>query len=189
VVYCDFLSILSAFIRETPGHQAVTLESDGPLFEVVDLPGKGKGVVALRDIKQGELLFREPPLFLVPRQTHESPTALIYLILGTLNKEQLSSFYGLSYIEPAGKHDTLEEDPSQIALAIFQTNAVSAGDAVGLFPQMARLNHGCSSAFHAVYTWREHEGVIVVMAIKPIRKGEEILTTYTNTKKSRAERR
>lgn len=104
------------------------------------------------------------------RIAQESPAALISRSLGTLNKEQLTSFYDLSYIEL--KYETLEERASQIALAIFQTNAVSAGDAVGLFPRMARLNHGCSSAFHAVYTWREHEGVIVVMAIKTIKKGE-----------------
>lgn len=46
-VYGGFLSILSTFIRETTS----TLGSDGRPFEVVDLPGKGKGVVALRDIK------------------------------------------------------------------------------------------------------------------------------------------
>jgi hypothetical protein len=59
-----------------------------------------------------------------------------------------------------------------VALAIFQTNAVSAGEAIGLFPQMARLNHGCAGAFSAVYTWREREGVVVVHAIRYIKKGE-----------------
>jgi len=188
-VYYDFLSTLNAFIREPTVRHTLVPESNGPPFEVVYLPGKGKGIVALRDIKQGELLIRERPLFLVPRQTQESPTALIYEKLRILDKEQLASFYGLSYIEPAEKYDSKEEHASNVALSIFQTNAVSAGEAVGLFPQMARLNHGCSSAFHAVYTWREHEGVIVVIALKSVKKGEEILTTYTNTKKSRTERR
>lgn len=59
-----------------------------------------------------------------------------------------------------------------VALAIFQTNAVATGDAVGLFPTMARLNHGCSSAFNVVYTWREQEGVIVVHIIRPVKKGD-----------------
>lgn len=65
-----------------------------------------------------------------------------------------------------------ENHPDEVALAIFQTNAVAAGDGVGIFPRMARLNHGCSSAFNVVYTWREWEKALVVYALKNIRKGE-----------------
>jgi len=128
-------------------------------------------------------------LFLLPNQIQGSPTATVHRALSKLNPEQLSIFHNLSYIEPTGGFNLEEEHAHQVALAIFQTNAVSAGGASGLFPQMARLNHGCAGAFTAVYSWREREGVIVVHAIKPIKKGEEILTTYTNTKKPRAERR
>jgi len=178
VVY--YALMLSAFHEEPDVRK--------PAFEVVDLPGKGKGIVALRDIRQGELLIQEEPLFLVPAQIQGSPTATIHKALSKLNPEQLSNFHNLSYIEPTGGFNLEEERAIQVALAIFQTNAVSAGEAVGLFPRMARLNHGCAGAFTAVYSWREREGVIVVHAIKPIKKGEEILTTYTNTKKPRAER-
>ena len=107
------------------------------------------------------------------REIAQGPPALIVQsAISKLNPEQLSNFYNLSYIEPPGGFDPEEERAPQVALAIFQTNAVSAGEAVGLFPQMARLNHGCAGAFSAVYTWREHEGVVVVHAIKSIRKGE-----------------
>lgn len=58
-----------------------------------------------------------------------------------------------------------------MALAIFQTNAVAAGADVGLFPRMARLNHGCSRAFNVVYSWRDQEGVLVVYALRTIKKG------------------
>jgi hypothetical protein len=71
---------------------------------------------------------------------------------------------------------------------------------------MARLNHGCSGAFNSVYHWRDNEGVLVVHALKPIRKGQvrkahfverqnyhwtlqELLTTYRDTKRPRNERR
>jgi hypothetical protein len=40
-------------------------------------------------------------------------------------------------------------------LAKAQTNAIAAGDMVGIFPKTARLNHGCSSAFNAAYNWDE----------------------------------
>jgi len=66
----------------------------------------------------------------------------------------------------------LDKDLNEVALAIFQTNAVSAGDGVGIFPRMARLNHGCSRAFNSVYSYREKEGELVVHALKGIKKDE-----------------
>lgn len=42
--------------------------STGISFVVVEIPGKGKGVIAARDIQQGELLIREKPLFTLPRE-------------------------------------------------------------------------------------------------------------------------
>jgi hypothetical protein len=62
--------------------------------------------------------------------------------------------------------------PEDIALAIFQTNAVSAGTDVGIFPTMARINHGCASAFNVVYNWREEEKCLVVHALKSVREGQ-----------------
>ncbi|KAE9407402.1 SET domain-containing protein, partial [Gymnopus androsaceus JB14] len=161
---------------------------DASIFSVQDLPGRGKGVIALRDIKRGELVIRESPLFILPLQVTSSPTALISHHLQQLTSYQYSQFYNLSYVN---FHSHL--DPTQnlleLALAIFQTNAVAAGERVGIFPRMARLNHGCSSAFNVVYTWREREGVLVVHALQDIKKGQELLTTYTDTKRSRDQRR
>ena len=65
-----------------------------------------------------------------------------------------------------------EEHAKQLPLAIFQTNAVAAGQGVGLFPRMARLNHACSHAFNSIYSWRDDEGILVVYALKDIKQGE-----------------
>ncbi|THV04461.1 SET domain-containing protein [Dendrothele bispora CBS 962.96] len=174
----------------------VIWKRDAGIFEVRDLPGKGKGMVAIRDIKQGELIIRETPLFIVPPQISVSPTTLIAQNLLRLTPYQRSAFLNLSYVNlpPHVDPDSgLEKDLNEVALAIFQTNAVSAGEGVGIFPRMARLNHGCSRAFNSVYSWREgkdgQEGVLVVHALKEIKKGEELLTTYMNTKQPRTQRR
>ena len=82
-----------------------------------------------------------------------------------------------------------EEFSKELQLAIFETNAVAAGSNVGLFPMMARLNHGCSGAFNSVYSWREREGVLVVHALKDIKNGDELLTAYFGTRQTRDERR
>ncbi|KAF9013373.1 hypothetical protein BDQ17DRAFT_1488421 [Cyathus striatus] len=158
-------------------------------FAVVDLPGKGKGLVATRNIEQGELLIQEKPLFVVPRQITTSPTTLIAQLVSSLNITEQESFYGLSYVN-FPEHLDPKKHPAEVALVIFQTNAVSAGpEGVGIFPRMARLNHGCSSSFNAVYSWRKKEQELFVYALKSIPKGEELLTSYLDTKKPRHERR
>ncbi|KAJ7729703.1 hypothetical protein DFH07DRAFT_849913 [Mycena maculata] len=161
---------------------------NGPPFVVINLLGKGKGLVAARDIKQGELVIQEYPLFTVPKSILESPTTLISRLLQNVAPADRDAFMNLSYVHfPEG----LDPDthPEEVALAIFQTNAVAAGDGVGIFPRMARLNHGCSSAFNVVYSWRQREQALFVYALKNIPKGQELLTTYTDTKRTRKERR
>ncbi|KAH8114591.1 hypothetical protein DFH11DRAFT_1508453 [Phellopilus nigrolimitatus] len=162
-----------------------------PAFAVVDLPGRGKGLVATRNIKQGELLIKEKPLILVPSSTSMSPSVLIKQHLSLLSPSKRNEFYSLSYVTPANDQvpastESLSDD--EVALAIFQTNAISAGENAGIFPWTARLNHGCSAAFNSVYSWRPGEGIIVVHALKSVKRGDELLTTYTDTKKSREER-
>lgn len=62
--------------------------------------------------------------------------------------------------------------PEEVALAIFETNAVASGENVGIFPRIARLNHGCSSAFNVVYSWREKEEALFLFALRDISKGD-----------------
>lgn len=100
-----------------------------------------------------------------------SPTELISGLLAQLSKDEQDAFFNLSYVN-FPKHLDPNKHRSEVALAIFQTNAVAAGDGVGIFPRMARINHGCSSAFNAVYTWREKEKALYVHALKSIDEGK-----------------
>ncbi|KAI0061647.1 hypothetical protein BV25DRAFT_1805276, partial [Artomyces pyxidatus] len=152
------------------------------------IPGKGKGAIAARYIQKGELLIRERPLLLLPTQISTLPGKLILEKLGNLTPDQLAAFYNLSYVVIPHKISP-EEGDKQVEISIFLTNAVAAGSNVGLFPTMARLNHGCSHAFNSVYSWREEEGVLVVHALKSIMEGEELLTAYFETRRPRDERR
>lgn len=100
-----------------------------------------------------------------------SPLDLLREKLGRLTDEQKQAFFSLSYVNFPKNKDPAK-DIDELALAIFSTNAVIAGEEVGVFPRMARLNHGCSSGFNAVYSFRPTEGTLYVHAIKPIAKGE-----------------
>ena len=150
-------------------------------------------------MQQGTLILREKPLFLLPATVKQSPEHLIVSLVSQLSPEQRRQFLALSH----------HSNPTSIGdaqwLAKAQTNGIAAGENVGIFPKTARLNHGCSSAFNVAYNWDEEAGEIgtwhppsifanifnpltVVQAFKPIAEGEEILTSYTDTKRPRHER-
>lgn len=119
------------------------------------------------------------------------PAELLGKILPTLSNSQRAALFSLSYVKLP--KNILKGDPdydAQVALAITQTNGIFAGtQGVGVFPNVSRLNHACSRAFNAVYSWREKERKLVVYAIRPIKQGQEILTTYFDTRRPRHERR
>lgn len=197
IVYLSIVALLAGGAYYYTSRLALDSESlyDGSdslePFVVIDMPGKGKGMIATRNIKQGEMVLREKPLFTVPMQITEEPGPLLLNALAELEPFERDIFYNLTYVNmPDDVAPGTTEYDEQLALAIFQTNSISAGHkAVGLFPQTARMNHGCSHAFNSIYSWRENEGVSVVHTLKAIKKGEELLTTYTNTKHPRDVRR
>ncbi|KAF8574326.1 hypothetical protein K439DRAFT_1654504 [Ramaria rubella] len=154
-------------------------------WKVEDLPGRGKGIIATRLIKQGERIITEKPLFTVPRKISGDPVALIDSQLKGLHPDQQAAFLELSYADSG-----VDIPNEKIPLSIFQTNGISAGESgVGIFPRTARLNHACSAGFNSVYTWREKEKKLVVHALKEVKEGEELLTTYFDTKRPRDARR
>ena len=119
------------------------------------------------------------------------PAELMGKLLPTLSKSERVALFNLSYVRlpPNLSKDDHDYD-AQVALAITQTNGIAVGvRGVGVFPNISRMNHGCSSAFNAVYSWREREQKMVVYAIRPIKQGQEILTAYFDTRRPRHERR
>lgn len=155
-------------------------ENPGQIFQVVDLPGRGKGMLAARDIRAGELILKDKAIIRLPSHTEENPTEYVLNQIANLTESQLAKFMSLSYLP------NLPE--KHIPFSIMQTNAFAAGDSMAIFPEAARLNHACAGAFNTVYNWREEEETLYVHALRNIRAGEELLTTYIDSKKPRAER-
>ncbi|TFK47243.1 hypothetical protein OE88DRAFT_830985 [Heliocybe sulcata] len=98
--------------------------------------GRGKGLVAIRDIQRGKLLIKGSPILQIPQQN-----LVDYLPLP--HPQHLPSdrtrFYNLSFVHLP---PPLHHSPLQVALAIVQANAVSAGrlDHISMFPTMTSLN-------------------------------------------------
>ncbi|KAG6854680.1 hypothetical protein C0991_003329 [Blastosporella zonata] len=212
VVYFYYASIPQKF-NSWPRHSAVPPQPDADdHFVIVDLPGRGKGMLATRDFEasvsnvfrewsllktdfisqQGERIITENPAFVTPSHSKNgrnysedafqksiinvylasgSPSSVIAKLLREASPKDRDAVLNLSYVHFPENLDP-ETHPDEVALAIFQTNAVAVREGVGIFPRMARLNHGCSGAFNAVYTWRDKEGVLVVHALKKILKGQ-----------------
>lgn len=161
-------------------------DNPGQTYMVVDLPGKGKGMIAARHISvsvfdppslphstdpgaegrtdsEGQVAPPHPSSQYVISQNlclaltilanpveGEEPSDYIRRHVDSLTDEDREAFMSLSW------NGEIHED--DVPLAIMQTNAFAAGEDMGVFPNAARLNHGCSSAFNAVYSWREEEG-------------------------------
>lgn len=148
-------------------------------FELRDLPGRGKGLIATRLIKEGDRIITEAPLFALSTQVKAAPEKILADALAKIPADARARYMRLGN---AGLH-------ADARVSIFQTNAVALGSrGAGVCPTFARLNHACLGAFNVVYSWQEETGVIVVHAVKDIKPGEELLTTYTDTLRPRGDR-
>lgn len=84
----------------------------------------------------------------------EDPVGYIDDQLSALSTDQQYEFFNLSHADPNVSQDL-------IPVSIIQTNGIAAGpNRVGMFPRTARLNHGCSSAFNVVYSYKEKENIL-----------------------------
>jgi hypothetical protein len=113
-------------------------------YEMVDIPGKGKGLVATRKIKKGEIFMVDYPAvligvpFLKDVQAHHR-RRLVKKGIERLTEEMREAVYGLA--QKGGNY--LLDD-------IFAVNAISVplgeeevDQAMGLFVQFSRINHDC----------------------------------------------
>jgi hypothetical protein len=171
---------------------------DRTIFNVLDLPGRGKGCIAARDIKAGEMIVQEKPLVLVPADNITQDHIDEHFDKWTPRHAKALMDLSWSRIKT---NDTINLDPATqskeeryyLAEAIIQNNGVGMKTkgkvSLGVFPRMARLNHACAGEQNTAYGWREDLGELRVYALKDIKKGSELLIAYTETRKPREERR
>ncbi|KUI59135.1 SET domain-containing protein 5 [Cytospora mali] len=145
-------------------------ELDIPLFEVKDVPGKGKGLVARLNISKGTQVLCEKPLLTVasgppPNQLEPMLAAKLKALPRTKQREFLSL------------HNNF---PGKFTFTgIVRTNALPCGPGSivgGVYPTICLINHNCLPNAHN--SWdsnREHE---TIYAIRPIKAGEEITIAY-----------
>ena len=165
------------------------------LFVILDIPSKGKGVVATQDISPGTLLLEEKPLISINKAI--ALASDIAEAFNTLSQQQqkdafmrLASAHGqdparhpyagsLEFSEEhRGRRRRQEYANARIAeekslLSIYITNAIAIGDSTtssAVFESISRFNHECVP--NACFSWDEDKEVESVYAISEIKAGE-----------------
>ena len=164
--------------------------SEGEVWRVASVPGKGLGVEATADIPQGEawqlaaaavtrscagaLILVDTPLFTVPDSAHTEDPA-------TLDAELARR---VAALEPAARDYfySLADCKGEVKTArgVYFTNCFTIGTSprspTALLPTLARINHSCrpNTEFH----WDAAAGAEQLRAVRDIRRGEELTDCY-----------
>ncbi|KAJ3014639.1 UNVERIFIED_CONTAM: hypothetical protein HDU68_000187 [Siphonaria sp. JEL0065] len=129
------------------------------LYAIVEIPGKGKGMVAATRILVGKRILRDAPaVTLFPGES-------------VFTKTFSTSALDLANIYP--------EIPQEFG--IYKTNAIQryqGSNISDLCVRISRCNHSCRP--NAVYSWCNELNEKVLHAIRPIEKDEEITVQYKN---------
>ncbi|KAF2703655.1 SET domain-containing protein [Pleomassaria siparia CBS 279.74] len=144
-------------------------EIDIPIFEINDIPGKGRGLIARSNISKGTRILCERPLFTVPSMEPSLLELVLAARLKALPKASQRQFLSLHNRSP-GKYPFSN---------IFNTNALPCGSGSvvgGVYPTICLINHSCIPNSH--HNWDEDAEHETIYAIRPIRAGEEITITY-----------
>ncbi|KAJ7659219.1 hypothetical protein DFH06DRAFT_989689 [Mycena polygramma] len=167
----------------------------GTTFAICRTAGKsGLGMVAAQNIPAGGLIVVERPILVAPYiialQSH--PESEFYkALLHRLSPEAVACFMSLSNCKPASECDLLE--------GIMRTNAIAITLDVpdmphpelpthrAIFPNISRCNHSCGP--NSKWLWDATSFSLSLVALRPIRAGEEVTVAYITPTHGCSERR
>ncbi|KAI1454593.1 SET domain-containing protein [Annulohypoxylon moriforme] len=153
-------------------------------FEVIDVPGKGKGVIAKRRINRAEAIMADWASLIVDLNFPTSVKRaqgyrLLHLAIDQLSNPDLV----LQLARSSSFSADIVED-------VLRTNAFSytlAGDShMALYPKVSRINHACRP--NAFIRFTPSSLAVSIVALRDIGPGEEINITYVPLGKTREER-
>ena len=163
-----------------------------PPFSVQVIPGKGKGLIAVRKINFGEKILQEKPLLVIDNNksdNYDDWCDYVTQQIDGLKEDELVVYNNLADNETFKKTSELlyikfKKDYSEEKLKylrILRTNGVNTDDEgrqTCVFPKFSLLNHSCApNAMRNVED--EEDGVeVTVTAARDITKGEEITIKY-----------
>ncbi|KAH6644880.1 hypothetical protein C7974DRAFT_29811 [Boeremia exigua] len=156
---------------EPEAHSGIDTSVRDPtsLFEVKDIPGKGRGLVACVDIASGTRILCEEPIFTSLNLSSVDLERNIAAKLKALSKTSQRQFLSL--------HNNF---PGKFPFSnTFKTNALPCGadSPIGaVYPTICLINHSCISNSH--HSWNSLLKKETIHATRPIAAGDEITISY-----------
>ncbi|KAK3338597.1 hypothetical protein B0H65DRAFT_479552 [Neurospora tetraspora] len=191
------------WIRQSSRSRSNEQQRTNLAYRIINVAGKGKGVVATRPIKQGEIIMVDYPALLISeeflRETGREGKGHLRRRMVKRAIEQLPEItrekvWGL--MRGPGKYEVdaimgvnlkgLEGVGSgaNSALALLEEprteehgESYAAEGVMGLFAEVARINHSCRP--NARLRFVENRATMEVISYRPISPGEEISISYT----------
>lgn len=157
-----------------------------PPFALSDIPGRGKGLVATRDIPAGTVIFHDRPILVYDPARAPHRTQLESLLLDAisrLNPDTQAAFLSL-FNAFAGDSLLGIVETNQYQLVHLEGAETAYS---GVFPTFSRLNHSCNP--NVMPEWDSASFSVGVRTVRPVRKGDELLVTYIVPFQKRRERR
>ncbi|KAJ5117804.1 SET domain-containing protein [Penicillium atrosanguineum] len=156
------------------------------MYELKDVPGKGKGLVATRIVPQGARILCEEAVIRIPHNldqpSSEKLKKYVCQQVNALTEQQRLAFLSLHNIYPY-------ENAAEQYIGIICTNAFSIEDgetAGGVFLEASRINHACDN--NTQKSWNENIKRHTIHALRDINEGEEITVYYLAAHNSRQAR-
>lgn len=156
------------------------------MYDLKDVLGKGKGLVATRKILQGTRILCEEPVIQTPHNHdqlgNEKLQKSVRQQVNALTEQERQAFLGLHNIYPY-------KNPIEQYIGIIRTNALPIEDGEtggGIFLEASRINHACDN--NAQKSWNENIKRHTIHALRDINEGEEITIYYLAAHNSRQAR-
>ncbi|KAF2451651.1 SET domain-containing protein [Karstenula rhodostoma CBS 690.94] len=157
-------------------------------FEVRSIRGKGKGVIAKREIKKGDMILLDSPAIVSSARLplHVTPSEgseLLETAASKLPREDYDTIMALDKPSEITGLDTILKTNSFSC----QFNDGGVGDEyLCLFPQVSRINHACQPNANAKFIPRTL--LMEIRALRDIPPGQEITISYGKVDLKYAER-
>jgi hypothetical protein len=122
----------------------------------------GKGLYTKKDFSIGDIILVEEPF---------------YIVNGKMNKNIMNKIFEL---KDSVENDNKTGDINKKIFNILNTNRINLdGNGYGLFTIISRINHSCIS--NVRYFWNSIEKKEYIIAVRDIKKDEEITVSYGET--------
>jgi hypothetical protein len=168
---------------EGAGDAKLQSTTGNSMYALQDVPGKGKGLVAIEKISKGtRILSKEAVVTVSESVGSERLRTSICKQVEALGENQRRDFLSMHNIH-------LYRNAAEQYLGIFRTNSLptkAVGDKGAIFLEACRINHAYDN--NAQKNWNEKIKRHTVHALRDINKGEEITITYLAPLKNRKAR-